>query len=112
MSSTDERIEQILEAHRRRLAAISEDQEELESRLEARSAELFQAMAVADAEAAEAEEKARAEAEERERLEAEAREQRDAIARSMAARRGKDVVAPVDEDDEEAQYYQRKSWLV
>ncbi|WP_280471181.1 hypothetical protein [Nocardia cyriacigeorgica] len=64
-------------------------------------------------EAAEVEaEKERLAAEERERLEAEAREQREAIARSMQARRSKDVVAPIDEDDEEAQYYQRKSWLV
>ncbi|MBF6289196.1 hypothetical protein [Nocardia cyriacigeorgica] len=61
---------------------------------------------------AEHEEQLRAEAEERARLEEEAREQREAIARSMAARRANDAVAPIDEDDEEAQYYQRKSWLV
>ncbi|MBF6425646.1 hypothetical protein [Nocardia cyriacigeorgica] len=54
----------------------------------------------------------RSAAEERERQAAEAREQREAIARSMAARRSKNVVAPIDEEDEEAQYYQRKSWLV
>ncbi|WP_280233983.1 hypothetical protein [Nocardia cyriacigeorgica] len=70
--------------------------------------EIQRAQEQAEAEA----ENERLAAEERERQEAEAREQRDAIARSMAARRSKDVVAPVDEDDEEAQYYQRKSWLV
>ncbi|MCP2277108.1 caldesmon [Nocardia amikacinitolerans] len=65
---------------------------------------------------AEAEERERAEAEERmerERQEAEAREQREAIARSIAARKSKDVVTPIDEDDDpESEYYRRKSWLI
>ncbi|WP_043720128.1 hypothetical protein [Nocardia asiatica] len=56
--------------------------------------------------------KAAAEAEEKQRLEDEAREQRAAIARSMAARRAHQTVAPVDEEDEEAKFYQRKSWLI
>ncbi|MBF6337381.1 hypothetical protein IU450_15965 [Nocardia abscessus] len=55
---------------------------------------------------------AAAEAEEKQRLEDEAREQREAIARSMAARRANQTVAPVDEEDEEAKFYRRKSWLI
>ncbi|GAA5067520.1 hypothetical protein [Nocardia callitridis] len=64
---------------------------------------------------AEAAEKERLEVEERERqdaLAAEAREQREAIARSIAARKANDVVAPIDDEDEEAAFYQRKSWLI
>ncbi|MET9027704.1 MULTISPECIES: hypothetical protein [Nocardia] len=56
--------------------------------------------------------KAAAEAEERQRLQEEAQEQRAAIARSMAARRANHTVTPVDEEDEEAKFYQRKSWLI
>ncbi|MBF6167342.1 hypothetical protein IU486_21670 [Streptomyces gardneri] len=56
--------------------------------------------------------KAAAEAEAQRRLEDEAREQREAVARSMAARRANQTVAPVDEEDEEAKFYQRKSWLI
>ncbi|MFC6009641.1 hypothetical protein [Nocardia lasii] len=62
--------------------------------------------------AAEAAERERLEAEERERQEAAAREQREAIERSIAARRANDRAAPVDDYDPEADYYQRKSWLV
>ncbi|MGQ4618018.1 hypothetical protein [Nocardia sp. R7R-8] len=51
-------------------------------------------------------------AEEQQRLQDEAQEQRAAIARSMAARRANQTVTPVDEEDEEAQFYQRKSWLI
>ncbi|MCC3326891.1 hypothetical protein [Nocardia abscessus] len=49
---------------------------------------------------------------EKQRLEDEAREQREAIARSMAARRANQTVTPVDDEDEEAKFYQRKSWLI
>ncbi|WP_280252369.1 hypothetical protein [Nocardia abscessus] len=55
---------------------------------------------------------AAAEAEVGQRLEDEAREQREAIARSMAARRANQTVTPVDDEDEEAKFYQRKSWLI
>ncbi|MGW4736725.1 hypothetical protein [Nocardia xishanensis] len=65
---------------------------------------------------AEAEERERQEVEaraEQERLAAEAREQREAIARSIAARKSKGVVTPIDEDDDpESEYYRRKSWLI
>ncbi|MBF6474233.1 MULTISPECIES: hypothetical protein [Nocardia] len=53
-----------------------------------------------------------AETEVEQRLEDEAREQREAIARSMAARRANQTVTPVDDEDEEAKFYQRKSWLI
>ncbi|MBF6219820.1 hypothetical protein IU479_17075 [Nocardia abscessus] len=52
------------------------------------------------------------EAEVGQQLEDEAREQREAIARSMAARRANQTVTPVDDEDEEAKFYQRKSWLI
>ncbi|MGY2008730.1 hypothetical protein ACW9HJ_22030 [Nocardia gipuzkoensis] len=55
---------------------------------------------------------AAAEAEVEQQLEDEAREQREAIARSMAARRANQTVTPVDDEDEEAKFYQRKSWLI
>ncbi|NEW57954.1 hypothetical protein GV794_20175 [Nocardia cyriacigeorgica] len=123
-----EEIERVVEESRWRSAKLREEIADINQRtaeksraLAERSAgemrqfwddhreEFHKAQEQADAEA----EKERLAAEERERLEAEAREQRDAIARSMAARRSKDVVAPIDEDDdEESQYYQRKSWLV
>ncbi|MBF6465029.1 hypothetical protein IU427_07495 [Nocardia beijingensis] len=56
--------------------------------------------------------RAAAEAEEQRRLQEEAQEQHAAIARSMAARRANRTVAPVDEEDEEAAFYRRKSWLI
>lgn len=55
---------------------------------------------------------AAAEAEAQQRRQDEAREQRAAIARSMAARRAGQMVTPVDEEDEEAAFYRRKSWLI
>lgn len=65
---------------------------------------------------AEIEEQQRREAEERaerERREAEEREQREAVARAIAARKSKNVVTPIDEDDDpEGEYYRRQSWLV
>ncbi|MEU7631925.1 hypothetical protein AB0C34_18335 [Nocardia sp. NPDC049220] len=54
----------------------------------------------------------RAEDEATERLAAEAREHREAIARSMTARKANQSVAPVDDEDEEAKFYQRESWLI
>ncbi|MEU2041268.1 hypothetical protein [Nocardia niwae] len=56
--------------------------------------------------------KAAAEAEEQQRMQEEAQQRRAAIARSMAARRANHTVAPVDEEDEEARFYRRKSWLI
>ncbi|TLG11512.1 hypothetical protein FEK35_12520 [Nocardia cyriacigeorgica] len=122
MSYGDE-IERIAEECRWRSARLLDDLAEINRRTADKSRELAEQSAIEmrqvwenmteELEKAEAEaEKERLAAEERERLEAEAREQREAIARSMQARRSKDVVAPIDEDDEEAQYYQRKSWLV
>ncbi|MGV9724581.1 hypothetical protein [Nocardia beijingensis] len=55
---------------------------------------------------------AAAEAQEQQRRRDEAEEQRAAIERSMAARRANQTVRPVDEEDEEAEFYQRKSWLI
>ncbi|WP_067677399.1 hypothetical protein [Nocardia miyunensis] len=49
---------------------------------------------------------------EAERREAELREQRAAIARAAAFRKANDVVRPVDDEDEDDEYYRRKSWLV
>ncbi|MGK8520517.1 hypothetical protein ACRS6B_02640 [Nocardia asteroides] len=56
--------------------------------------------------------RAAAAAEEKQRREDEVREQREAVARSLAARRANQTVTPVDEEDEEAKFYQRKSWLI
>jgi hypothetical protein len=117
-------IERIGEESRRRSAILLQELEEtrqhsavVERELAERSAiemgefweEHAEEIAKAQAEA----EQARLEAEEKERLEAEAREQREAIARSIAARRARGVVTPVDEDDDpEGEYYRRKSWLI
>lgn len=49
---------------------------------------------------------------EAERREAELREQRAAIARAAAFRKANNVVRPVDDEDEDDEYYGRKSWLV
>lgn len=54
----------------------------------------------------------RSEETEEERRVREAREHRAAIARSIAARRAANVVTPVDQDDEETEYYRRTSWLI
>ncbi|MFR9752212.1 hypothetical protein ACL02S_14415 [Nocardia sp. 004] len=43
---------------------------------------------------------------------AETREHREAIARSMAVRKAGRTVTPIDEEDEEAKFYQRESWLI
>lgn len=120
-------IEQIGAESRRRIAMLIEELAEINQRSAVRDRELAEQSAaemrqfseeygeelLQEAEQAVAEaEQAQREAEEQERLAAEAREKHQAIARSVAARRAKDVVVPIDEEDEEAAYYQRKSWLV
>ncbi|WP_431953642.1 hypothetical protein [Nocardia lijiangensis] len=123
-----EEMDRIGDECRRISAAISEDLIEINKRTADKSRELAEQSAAAMREfweehreeiakaQAEAEEKERQEVEaraEQERLAAEAREQREAIARSIAARRSKDVVTPIDEDDDpESEYYRRKSWLI
>ncbi|MEV0293299.1 hypothetical protein [Nocardia sp. NPDC050710] len=121
-------IELIFEEHDRQARLLSEEFMEIERRCAERERDFQErtnasyqqlledhAEEIAKAEA-EAEEKERGEMEaraEQERLMAEAREQREAVARSVAARKSKDVVYPVDDDDDpEAEYYRRKSWLV
>ncbi|WP_433661771.1 hypothetical protein ACQPW1_06145 [Nocardia sp. CA-128927] len=111
-----EEIERVAEECRRRSALLLDEFEEINRRTADTSRALAETSAAEMreywAEHAEEVEKARAEAEEQERLATEAREQREAIARSMAARRANRDVAPIDEEDEEAAFYQRKSWLI
>lgn len=99
----------------RRVQILDDEYDEMRSSLAIRNNGheiLAEIHAAREREAAEAEERERIEAEERERQETAAREQREAIARSVAARRANDRAAPLDDDDPEAEYYQRKSWLV
>ncbi len=111
-----EEVERVIADHLHRAAMLLDEFEEINRRTANSNRELAERSA-ADMrefweEHAEEIEKARAEAEEKERQETEAREQREAIARSMAARRAKDTVAPIDDEDEESAYYRRDSWLV
>ncbi|QIS01762.1 hypothetical protein F5X71_05030 [Nocardia brasiliensis] len=111
-----EEIERAAEECRRRSALLLDELEGVARRTANTNRELSE-QSIADmrefwAAHAEELEKARATAEEQERQEAEVREQREAIARSMAARRANREVAPVDDEDEEAAFYQRKSWLI
>lgn len=121
-------MEQLAEQCRRISAGISEELEEINRRAAARSqalvertrADIDQFMDEHGEEflkqLAESQEQERREAEERaerERREAEEREQREAVARAIAARKSKNVVTPIDEDDDpEGEYYRRQSWLV
>ncbi|MFE5478941.1 hypothetical protein ACFQ9R_24765 [Nocardia sp. NPDC056541] len=112
-------LEQIFDEHARRTAILHQELDAINratadrdrDHAERTAAGLERVLAQA-----EEDEKVRAAAEQRQaelnRLEAEAQEQRAAIARAAAARRANDVVAPYDDDDPEAEYYQRKSWLV
>ncbi|MFD6160126.1 hypothetical protein ACFWF7_27330 [Nocardia sp. NPDC060256] len=111
-----EEIERVAEECRRRSALLLDELEQINRKTADTSRDLAEA-AAADmrefwSEHSEELEKARAEAEERERLETEAREQREAIARSIAARKANRDVLPLDQEDEEAAFYQRKSWLI
>ncbi|QIS09074.1 hypothetical protein [Nocardia arthritidis] len=109
-------IEQAAAEQRRRSALLLDELDEINRRTEEKGRQLAERSAAEMRdfweEHAEALEKAQAEAEEKERQEAEEREQREAIARSMAARKAKDTVAPIDDEDEESAYYRRDSWLV
>ncbi|MGV9820326.1 hypothetical protein [Nocardia xishanensis] len=99
-------IQSIVADNQRATRMLQEEYEEMRQRLTRNGAELVAAME-------EAEERIRVEVEEQERLAAEEREQREAIARSIAARKSKGVVTPIDEDDDpESEYYRRKSWLI
>ncbi|WP_040774564.1 hypothetical protein [Nocardia pneumoniae] len=111
-----EEARRLAEENQRRMALLIDEIQEINEQTAARG-RVFADSLAADmgrfwAEHAAELERARAEAEEKERLEAEAREQREAIARSMAARKANQTVTPVDEEDEEAKFYQRKSWLI
>ncbi|MGQ4597318.1 hypothetical protein [Nocardia sp. R6R-6] len=111
-----EEARRLAEENQRRMAILLDEIQEINDRTAARGREFADNLAAEMAQfrtehAAELD-RARAEAEEKERLEAQAREQREAIARSMAARRANQTVTPVDEEDEEARFYQRKSWLI
>ncbi|MET8775638.1 hypothetical protein ABZV58_11500 [Nocardia sp. NPDC004654] len=112
MSLIDD-IEQIAEQYRREMQSTQDELDEWNRSIEERGRELVERW---EREAVDVEEKEEADAEaraEQERLAAEAREQREAIARSIAARKAKDVVTPIDEDDDpESEYYRRKSWLI
>ncbi|MEV5837389.1 hypothetical protein [Nocardia sp. NPDC052112] len=128
MTNYSEEIERIFEEHDRQSRLLREELVEIEQRSAAQGREFVEQMNVEIRERweehAEELEKAQAEAEERERREVEARaeqerlavearEQREAIARSIAARKAKGVVTPIDEDDDpESEYFRRKSWLV
>ncbi|MFE9582198.1 hypothetical protein ACFYO1_37880 [Nocardia sp. NPDC006044] len=111
-----EEIERAAEECRRRSALLLDELEQINRRTADTSRELAEAAATGMREflAAHADElaEARAEIEERERLETEAREQREAIARSIAARKANRDVLPVDQEDEEAAFYQRETWLI
>ncbi|MEV6562529.1 hypothetical protein AB0M22_42885 [Nocardia sp. NPDC051756] len=111
-----EEIERAAEECRRRSALLLDELEQINRRTADTSRELADAAATDMheflAEHADELAKARAEAEERERLETEAREQREAIARSIAARKANRDVLPVDQEDEEAAFYQRETWLI
>ncbi|WP_405167191.1 hypothetical protein OG203_20130 [Nocardia sp. NBC_01499] len=111
-----EEIERVAEECRRRSALLLDELEQINQRTADTSRELAEASATEMrefwSEHADELAKARAEAEERERLETEAREQREAIARSIAARKANRDVLPVDQEDEEAAFYQRETWLI
>lgn len=104
-------IECVVEEYRRGVLRLQSEYDEMKRSLSADDgAALLEAIERVEAER---EAQARLEADERKRLETEAREQREAIARSIAARKSKDVVTPIDEDDDpEGEYYRRKSWLI
>ncbi|MFI9406537.1 hypothetical protein [Nocardia sp. NPDC052316] len=111
-----EEIERVAEECRCRSAQLLDELDEVNRRTADTSRELA-AKAAADLREfwtahADELEKARAEVEERERLETEAREQREAVARSIAARKANRDVLPVDQEDEEAAFYQRETWLI
>ncbi|MBF6545086.1 hypothetical protein [Nocardia brasiliensis] len=96
-------IECIVEENRRAVLRLQDEYDEMKQRLSDRGGpELLAAIQEAEAQAEE----------ERARQETEAREQREAVARSIAARRANRDVAPVDAEDEEAAFYQRKTWLI
>ncbi|MGX1775082.1 hypothetical protein ACWIGW_23420 [Nocardia brasiliensis] len=96
-------IECIVEENRRAVLRLQDEYDEMKQRLSDRGGpELLAAIHEAEAQAEE----------ERTRQETEAREQREAVARSIAARRANRDVAPVDAEDEEAAFYQRKTWLI
>ncbi|PXX66515.1 hypothetical protein DFR70_103264 [Nocardia tenerifensis] len=111
-----EEIERAADECRRRSAQLLDELEQINRATAATSRELAETSAAGMREfhAAHADElaKARAELAERERLETQAREQREAIARSIAARKANREVLPVDQEDEEAAFYQRESWLI
>ncbi|WP_141717743.1 hypothetical protein [Nocardia altamirensis] len=111
-----EEIERAAEECRRRSALLLDELDDINRRTADTSRDLTEKSAAQLREytAAHAGElaKARAAAEEQERLEAEARAQREAIARSIATRRANRDVAPVDQEDEEAAFYQRETWLI
>lgn len=104
-------IDDLVYDYLRRVQLLRDDFSELQATMaDHGGAELIARIEAAEAARAEREE---AEVAERERLEAETAEHREAIARSMAVRRAAGTVRPDDEYyDEEAEYYQRKSWLV
>lgn len=111
-----EEIERAAEECRRRSALLLDELEQINRQTADTSRELAEAAATDMreflAEHADKLAEARAEVEESERLETEAREQREAIARSIAARRANRDVLPVDQEDEEAAFYQRETWLI
>lgn len=114
--SYSQEIESIFEEFRHRSAMLARELDEIEQHTDQVASEL-EAQAQAEMqqfweEHAEEIEKARAEAEEKERREVELREQQDAIARAAAHRRANQNVRPVDDEDEDDEYYRRKSWLV
>ncbi|MGO4615972.1 hypothetical protein AB4305_24755 [Nocardia sp. 2YAB30] len=110
-----EEARRLAEENQRRMAILIDELQEINERTAAKGREFAQNLA-ADMDRFWAEhadlEQSRAEDEAKERLEAEAREHREAIARSMTARRVNQTVGPVDDEDEEAKFYQRKSWLI
>ncbi|WP_378737321.1 hypothetical protein [Nocardia brasiliensis] len=111
-----EEIERAAEECRRRASLLLDELEQINRRTADTSRELAAQSAAEMREfwsthAAELE-RARAEAEEKERLETEAREQREAIARSIATRKANRDVLPIDQEDEEAAFYQRETWLI
>ncbi|WP_406270573.1 hypothetical protein OH799_28990 [Nocardia sp. NBC_00881] len=111
-----EEARRLAEENQRRMAILIDELQEINEQTAAKGREFAEHLA-ADMDrfwqehAAELEQ-SRAEDEAKEQLEAEAREHREAVARSMTARRANQTVGPVDDEDEDAKFYQRQSWLI
>ncbi|WP_028479302.1 hypothetical protein [Nocardia sp. CNY236] len=116
MVNYGEEARRLSEENRRRMAMLLEEIHDVTEQTAAASREFADRLA-ADmdqlrAERAEQTAHSGVEVEEKQRPEAAAWARRAAIARSVAARKATDLVTPVDEQDEETEFYQRKSWLI